>query len=163
MRFVITAPLGAVNVTCSSRGIESIEIVGLLGSMRTSSISFACGRTLPKGLFFGGGRSSLPTNSSVSGAPLLVGTSTVGAILTAFVWPSASTTLSTSLRATATVPAADRSTTPSPPSRKRLAIHRRRRGDSAPIDPGGPPPAGGGGGGVATALKRPGVPWRPVQ
>src|ERR1700751_1166202 len=54
--FVITCPLGAVNVTCSSRGIDIIEIVGLPGSMRTSSISLECGRTRPNGLFFGGGR-----------------------------------------------------------------------------------------------------------
>ena len=101
MRLVIISPLGAVNVTCSSRGIESIEIVGLLGSIRTSSISLECGRTAPSGLSFGGGRSSLPISSSVSGAPLLVGASTFGATLTGLFWSSASTTLLTSLRATA--------------------------------------------------------------
>ena len=69
MRFMITCPFGAVIVTCSSRGIESIEIVGLLGSIRTSSISLECGTTKPPGLSLGGGRRSSPTSSSVSGAP----------------------------------------------------------------------------------------------
>jgi hypothetical protein len=89
MRFVIASPVGAVNVTRSSRGIESIEIVGLLGSIRTSSISLECGRTAPDGLSFGGGRSSLPTSSSVSGAPLAAGGSTALASLTGLCCPSA--------------------------------------------------------------------------
>ena len=56
MRFMVGVPFGGVIVTLSSRGIESIEIVGLLGSIRTSSISLECGATNPYGLLFGGGR-----------------------------------------------------------------------------------------------------------
>src|SRR5271155_5707301 len=153
MRFVITSPLGAVNVTCSSRGIESIEIVGLLGSMRTSSISLECGSTLPKGLSFGGGRWSLPTNSSVSGAPLLVGASTFGAILTALVWPSASTTLPTSLRASTYVAPPASKVMPTAASSTRFAIHQARRGGSGSSGPGAVSPGGGSGGGVVTVLK----------
>src|SRR5665213_2040004 len=137
MRFVITSPLGAVNVTCSSRGIGSMEIVGLLGSIRTSSISFECGRTAPSGLPFGGGRSSLPISSSVSGAPLLVGASTLGATLTGLVSPSAATTLPTSLRATTYVVAPASKTIPTAASATRLAIHHGRRGGSGEADSAG--------------------------
>ena len=45
MRVSTTSPSGVSIGTFSSRGIESIEIVGLLGSIRTSSISFECGNT----------------------------------------------------------------------------------------------------------------------
>src|ERR1700677_3465390 len=161
MRLVITSPLGAVNVTCSSRGIESIEIVGSLGSIRTSSISLECGRTLPKGLSFGGGRWSLPTRRSVSSAPLLVGASTLGAILTALVWPSASTTLPTSLRARMYVAVPVRATIPIAATNTRFAIHHARRGGSGGIDSGGrASPGGGTGGGVATVHKRRDARWR---
>ena len=47
MRLVMTSPFGAVNVTCSSRGMESIEMLGLLGSMRTSSISLEWAQVPP--------------------------------------------------------------------------------------------------------------------
>src|SRR5271166_5408396 len=138
-------------------------MVGLLGSIRTSSISLEWGTTKPPGLCFGGGRRSSPTSSSVSGAPRLVGTSTFGAILAALFWPSASTTLPTSLRATTAVPPAERSTTPSPPSKKRLAIHQPRRGGSGTIDLAGASPGGGSGGGVVTVLKRCDVRWCAAQ
>src|SRR5438132_2774637 len=143
MRLVTMRPWGVVNVTCSSRGIDIIEIVGLLGSMRTSSISLECGRTLPKGLLFGGGRSSLPTSSSVSAAPRLVGASTFGASFTRLLSCSASTTPPTSFSASTVVAAADTSTTPSPPSSTRLAIHQRRRGGSGTIEDGGLAPDAG--------------------
>src|SRR5438552_5246024 len=152
MRLVITAPFGAVKVTCSSRGMDSIEIVGLLGSMRTSSISLECGSTLPNGLFLGGGRSSLPTSSSVSGAPRLVGASTFGASLTCLLWRSASTSLFTSLSASTAVAPPDSSTTPSPASSTRLASHQRRRGGWGGVGGSGGAPAGGGGEGVTTLL-----------
>jgi hypothetical protein len=45
LRRVVTAPLAVWSVTWSSRGIDIIEIQGLLGSMRTSSISLECGST----------------------------------------------------------------------------------------------------------------------
>src|SRR5438309_6070573 len=140
--FVITCPFGAVNVTCSSRGIDIIEIVGLLGSMRTSSISLECGSTRPKGLLFGGGRWSLPTSSSVSGPPRLVGASTFGASFTRLLSCSASTTPPTSFRASATVAPAETSTTPIPPRSTRLASHQRCRGGGSGAGgaAGGPPP-----------------------
>src|SRR5437879_3982330 len=143
MRLVTTRPRGVVNVTWSSRGIDIIEIVGLFGSMRTSSISFECGSTLPKGLLFGGGRLSSPTSSSVSGPPRLVGASTFGASFTRLLSRSASTTPPTSFSASATVAAAETSTTPNPPSSTRLASHQRRRGGSGTIEGGGVAPAGG--------------------
>ena len=40
-RFVYVAPSGSVTLTHNSRGSDIIEIHGLLGSIRTSSISFA--------------------------------------------------------------------------------------------------------------------------
>jgi hypothetical protein len=152
MRFSSSCPFSRVNGTRSSRGIESIEIVGLLGSMRTSSISFECGSTAPLGLPLGGGRSSLPTSSSVSGAPLAACGRMLAATFTGLFWRSAATTLLTSLRASTALAAPESSTTPIPPSSTRLAIHQGRRGGSGGIGPGGGAPSGGGGC-VAMALK----------
>ena len=42
---VMTGPAGVWIVTSSSRGIDIIEIHGLPGSIRTSSISLECGST----------------------------------------------------------------------------------------------------------------------
>src|SRR5262249_40528527 len=152
----------------SSRGIESIEIVGLEGSIRTSSISLECGRTAPPGLDFGGGRWSLPTSSSVSGSPWTVGASTFGATLTGLLCLSASTILLTSPSVSAAAAAPESSTIPSPPSRKRLAIHHGRRGGSAASASSGTPSGGScrGGGGVVTVLiagERPAYPPRRTQ
>src|ERR1700704_2463970 len=130
--------------------MDSIEIVGLPGSMRTSSISLECGRTKPPGLLFGGGRRSSPTSNSVSGLPRLVGASTRGASLTALFWCSASTTLLTSLSASTAVAAPDSSTTPRPASATRLAIHQGRRGGSGTVSSGGGLGGGGAGGVVLT-------------
>src|SRR5438270_13339473 len=151
------APGGSI-LTWSSRGIESMEIVGLLGSIRASSISFECGTTNPFGLCRGGGRRSSPTSSSVWGAPRLAGASTFGASLTARFWPSASTTLSTSFSATTAVAAPASAITPSPPSTNRLASQRPRCGGSGTSVWGGGPPASAGGGGVPGALTRCSVP-----
>src|ERR1700730_4322205 len=137
MRLTVGGPFGGVIVTCSSRGIESIEIVGLLGSIRTSSISLEWGTTKPPGLFFGGGRRSSPTRSSVSGESALVDARTFGASFTALFWLSASTTLLTSLSAITAVAPPESRTTPIAPNMTRLAIHQRRRGGSGGIDPGG--------------------------
>src|SRR6516165_1251045 len=127
-------------------------MVGLLGSIRTSSISLEWGTTNPSGFPLGGGRRSSPTNSSVSGAPLLVGASTFGASFTARFWPSASTTLLTSFSATTAVAPADSSTTPRAASRKRLPSRQRARGVSGTTSSAH---AGGGAGGRPAALTRP--------
>jgi hypothetical protein len=45
LKRVVTGPFGHLIVVISSRGIDIIEIQGLLGSTLTSNISFECGRT----------------------------------------------------------------------------------------------------------------------
>src|SRR5271166_4241272 len=130
-------------------------MVGLLGSIRTSSISLEWGTTKPPGLSFGGGRRSSPTSSSVSGAPTLVDARILGESLTAWFWSSASTTLLTSLRASTAVAAPEIRITPIAPSSTRLAIHQGRRAGSGWIASAGGPPTGGGMvGGWVTVLKR---------
>ncbi len=155
MRFTTGRPPGGLIVTCSSRGIDIIEIVGLLGSMRTSSISLECGTTNPPGLFFGGGRRSSPTSSSVSGEPRLVPARILEDSLTALFWLSASTTLLTSPSAITAVAPPDSTTTPTAAASTRLASHHGRRGGSGGIGAGGWPPAAELVlGGVAVVLKR---------
>src|SRR5579875_834864 len=153
MRLCVTCPFGSVIGTFSSRGIDSIEIVGLLGSMRTSSISLECGSTGPAaGLYLGGGRSSLPTSSSVSGAPRVVGASTCAASFTGLFCSSASARRPTSLSAIAAAAPPESAITPIAATTVRHVIHQRRRGGSASTSetPGGAP--SGEAGGVVAVL-----------
>src|SRR5205807_9296119 len=94
----VAGPLRGRIVTWRSRGIESIEIVGLLGSRRTSSISLEWGTTAWVGRPLGGGRRSSPTKRRVWGEPGLTGVSTLGATWR-WLRLRTSATLPTSIRA----------------------------------------------------------------
>jgi hypothetical protein len=116
--------------TFNSRGIDRIEIVGSLGSTRTSSISLEWGST---GAVVVCRRSSFPTSSSVCGSPRWVGASTFAASFTGLFCSSASVSLLTSLSAIAAVAPPDSATTPAAATATRHASHQRLRGGSGGV------------------------------
>ena len=108
--------------TSSSRGIDIIEIHGLFGSIRTSSISFEWGRT---GVVVVWLRWSLPTSRIVCASPNPAGASTPeDSLIALWKWRSLAMVLISPLINTTVAPALS-ATTRTQPSRIRQILGRR--------------------------------------